>query len=328
MLATLIIALTVATTSPDDALAVSLYGSVVSSASNGVIAPASIKGALAVVALGASGSTAKDLAKLTGSSSASGTTRILTNVSLSPAFVSEATAKFHATFAPQPAGAADAITIENAVHFKGAWKIAFDKGATRDEPFVTASTGASKGTGAQAPLPVPMMHLSSRSLRAAHGRDFDVVELGYQDGSTFTLVVPSKSDGLALVEKSLARALATKLRAQPVELSLPRFHASASQDIGAALKHAGLTHAFCGDAGVDFSKLAKEPVCINAVDHDASVDVDEAGTVAEAVTRIHMAKEGEPEGPGPLEIRADHPFLFAIRDASGALAFIGHVVAP
>ncbi|MGQ9478187.1 MAG: serpin family protein, partial [Candidatus Bipolaricaulia bacterium] len=62
---------------------------------------------------------------------------------------------------------------------------------------------------------------------------------------------------------------------------------------------------------------------ISDVYHKAFVKVDEKGTEAVAVTRIPTVLAA------PYEFRADHPFIFLIRDrTTGAILFMGRVLNP
>jgi serpin B len=91
------------------------------------------------------------------------------------------------------------------------------------------------------------------------------------------------------------------------------------------LSHMGMADAFGRTAdlsGID----GRRDLLVGAVVHKAFVDVSEAGTEAAAATGI---------GVRPLAIRrqeqtvfrADHPFLFFIRDtASGVILFEGRLV--
>lgn len=63
---------------------------------------------------------------------------------------------------------------------------------------------------------------------------------------------------------------------------------------------------------------------ISAVLHQACVEVNEAGTEAAVGSAVIMRLRGE-----PTLFRADHPFLFLIRDrATGSILFIGRVWEP
>jgi serpin B len=70
---------------------------------------------------------------------------------------------------------------------------------------------------------------------------------------------------------------------------------------------------------------------ISAVLHKAYVDVNEEGTEAAAATGIIMRATAVriPRPEEPPVFRADHPFVFAIRDnRNGAVLFIGRLADP
>jgi serpin B len=66
---------------------------------------------------------------------------------------------------------------------------------------------------------------------------------------------------------------------------------------------------------------------IKAVLHKAFLEVNEEGTEAAAATAVVMTIKGLPQ---PHHVfRADHPFLFLIRENStGSVLFMGRVVDP
>jgi serpin B len=97
-----------------------------------------------------------------------------------------------------------------------------------------------------------------------------------------------------------------------------------------ALRAMGLTDAF-DPQRADFSGMDGEThwLYLSAVLHQAYVEVNEKGTEAAAATGVVvMARSARIEEP-PREFRADHPFLFLIRDsATGSILFAGRVMKP
>jgi len=63
--------------------------------------------------------------------------------------------------------------------------------------------------------------------------------------------------------------------------------------------------------------------------HQAFVDVNEEGTEAAAATAVIMSLRGLAITRQPAEFRADHPFVFLIRDnRTGSILFLGRLMNP
>jgi serpin B len=70
---------------------------------------------------------------------------------------------------------------------------------------------------------------------------------------------------------------------------------------------------------------SRGPLFISHVVHKAFVDVNEAGTEAAASTEVAVSERAPPEAT----FRADHPFVYLIRDnRTGGILFLGRVVNP
>ncbi|MBM3308189.1 MAG: serpin family protein [Candidatus Eisenbacteria bacterium] len=226
-----------------------------------------------------------------------------------------------------PSGAVDRLTVlvlVNAIYLKAAWAEPFEAHATSDAPFHVAA-GVER--------PVPMMR---RTATMAYGENdlAQVVELPYRGGAvSMVVVLPRSTDGLAAVEAALsAESLAewtSSLAPARVALSLPRFRVERSFSLKQALGALGMASAF--DPGqADFTGMAKDgEIFISDVFHKAFVDVDEQGTEAAAATAVVMARTSFEMPEKAVEFRADHPFLFLIREReTGAVLFIGRLVDP
>jgi serpin B len=100
--------------------------------------------------------------------------------------------------------------------------------------------------------------------------------------------------------------------------------------LGKMLASMGMSDAF--DARrADFSPMnGSRNLFIGLVVHKAFVEVTEKGTEAAAATGVGMRATSAPiEPPKPEVFRADHPFLFMIRDQrTGAILFMGRLVDP
>jgi serpin B len=74
---------------------------------------------------------------------------------------------------------------------------------------------------------------------------------------------------------------------------------------------------------------AEDSLFISQVLHKAFVEVNEEGTEAAAATAVVMRVTAIAQPRPPVVFRADHPFLFVIRDRkTGSVLFMGRVADP
>ena len=217
------------------------------------------------------------------------------------------------------------LILTNAIYFKGAWTVPFNKLATQDEDFTTDGK----------PVRVPMMHVTGQFGYLDDSKaGLQVLSLPYA-GNTVSMVVllPKKVDGLADLEASLSSSKLqdwlTKLSNQRVDVKLPRFKLEYGLELSDTLASMGMPRAFTRNA--DFSGMTTDrQLYISAVIHKAFADVNEEGTEAAAATAVTMKRAlAMPKQQPPVVFRADHPFLFLIRDVpSGSILFMGRVTNP
>lgn len=212
------------------------------------------------------------------------------------------------------------LLLVNAIYFKGNWAAQFDEAVTAAGPFWLAPGEA---------VEVPLMRQ-----KGEFGYDeFDglqVLELPYEGGDlSMVVLLPDQVDGLAGLEAALSvENLARwtgRLRPMEVEVVLPRFKLTGEFGLGSTLAAMGMPEAFSDAA--DFSGMNGRPhdLFIGHVVHKAFVEVNEEGAEAAAATAVIMAR-GISMSP---VFRADHPFLFLIRDnATGSILFLGRVADP
>ena len=226
-----------------------------------------------------------------------------------------------------PPGAITPLTrlvLTNAIYFKGDWLDAFDKRATEDADFHVSPAKTVKA---------PLMH-ETGSFNFFDGGTFQALELPYK-GNALSMIVllPNDVGGLAALEQSLtadslAGCVGNFRPAPKVILTLPRFTMTQQFELSGALSAMGMPLAFNGAA--DFSGMTgKRDFSISAAIHKAFIDVNETGTEAAAATSTIMTAAAMRFEPPPIIFRADHPFLFLIRDnRSGSILFLGRVVDP
>ena len=217
------------------------------------------------------------------------------------------------------------LVLTNAIYFKARWMNEFGKGATADAPFHVS---------AEKQNPVPMMHQTHR-FSYGESEDLQVLEIPYGPGNIGMLILlPKKNDGLSELEKELTSENVTKwsagLKPRQVKLSLPKFKMTADFSLGEVLKSMGMKLAFSDNA--DFTGMStEEPLTISAVIHKAFVDVNEEGTEAAAATAVIIARATAilPNPEEPVEFRADHPYVFLLRDRqTGSILFMGRLANP
>ena len=212
------------------------------------------------------------------------------------------------------------LVLTNAIYFKGNWASQFDEKLTEDAPFAVTK---------QKKINVPMMHQRGDFMLMETDK-FQALELPYIGNELSMIVVlPRKVDGVGELENLLTVDNLNKwfasLRKHNVFVYLPKFRMTSEFRLDETLKSMGMTDAF-SLLQADFSGMTiKERLFISAVLHKAFVDVNEEGTEAAAATVVVMAREGTPA----KGFRADHPFIFLIRDnRSGSILFLGRVANP
>jgi serpin B len=223
------------------------------------------------------------------------------------------------------------LALVNAIYFLGDWDEPFEKESTRPAPFFAS---------AKEQKDVPTMHRTA-SLRMARRPGLRLLELPYKGQDLSLLVVlPEAQDGLGAVEGSLTALgledLVRTLIPVRVAVALPRFeiNPAASLALADVLRRLGMPTAFDRERA-DFTGIANPPdpqdrLFIGQVFHKAFVKVDEKGTEAAAATAVIVMRTTSVAAPAQsLEFKADHPFLFFIRDrTSGLLLFMGRVADP
>ncbi len=214
------------------------------------------------------------------------------------------------------------LVLVNAIYFKGTWASPFRTEATTEAPFRLSS-----GKTVQAPFMFQKKHFKYRATD-----DVQVLEMPYVGNDlSMVILLPRKVDGLGAVESNLTAVnLATwteDMGLPDVKVSLPKFKTTCRFSLNGTLQALGMIDAF--ESGkADFSGMdGGRTLFISAALHKAFVEVNELGTEAAAATGMAMALTALPAPP--VEFRADHPFLFLIREKStGSILFLGRVTNP
>ncbi len=226
-----------------------------------------------------------------------------------------------------PAGNLNAdsqLVLTNAIYFFGEWARKFDPDRTRNEDFYLDAANQ---------VNVPFMHETNR-YRYAETDAFQLLEMSYKGGDlSMVILLPRARDGIAALERDLTSMSIEQLLAQAsmkkVIVTLPKFRIEKAFGLEEVLRKMGMGLAFSGAA--DFSGMTGgRDLMIGFVRHKAFIDVNEDRTEAAAATAVSMMPAAAPPRPEPpIVFRADHSFLFLIRDrTSGAILFLGRLANP
>jgi serpin B len=214
------------------------------------------------------------------------------------------------------------LVLTNAIYFKGDWAVQFLPSNTVAKEFHMMTERQVK---------MPFMHRTG-AYRYLDNDSLQALDLPYE-GKDLSMIVflPRKVEGLSALEKSLSRDRLQewlgKMHEQNVAVALPKFKLTTEFTLNKVLAAMGMPTAFT--RGADFTGMngSGPRLFLSVVVHKAFVEVNEEGTVAAAGTGVGVKAVSAPRPPA--EFRADHPFLFLIRDnRSGSILFIGRVSNP
>lgn len=216
------------------------------------------------------------------------------------------------------------LMVLNAVYFNGKWASAFIRSGTRPEPFHRFD-GKSE--------PVAMM-FQLETFPYVERSDYQAVSLPYkQSAFSMTLILPKQTGKVAMrrLEQSLN---ATKIdtmhggrKQREVELYLPRLSLETNYDLRKTLHALGIKRVFYAQYAQLGGISRQDDLYVSVFQQKATLDVDEEGTVATAVTRVDAYYGGAIEEPEiPVVFRADRPFLVMIRhEPTGSILFMGRI---
>lgn len=225
------------------------------------------------------------------------------------------------------------LVLTNAVYFKGSWSCTFDKRVTKPDAFTL-----SDGSQVQVPMMFQEHFLGYREDDRAQILTMDYKSLT-GNSVAMSVILPKKKDGLSEIEATMGAADFDRwfpakgcVPESKVLVYFPKFKANEQFNANDALESLGMKQAFGG--GADFSGIStqRDRLRISAVIHKAFVDVNEEGSEAAAATAVLMGRPliaSPGEATKPIIFKADHPFIYMIRDQrSGTILFLGRVTDP
>lgn len=217
------------------------------------------------------------------------------------------------------------LVLVNAIYFNGKWAMEFDKKLTKEDTFHISRKEK-----------VQTMFMHKRGDYSYYeDKEIKAIEIPYNDSIASMLVIlPNEMKNLKTVEASLNSSYYEKisgsLQQKIVQLSLPKFKTTAEFELSGVLTGMGMPLAFSPKA--DFSGMRADSLknlYIKNVIHKAFVDVSEEGTEAAAATAVVMGKAMVVSPSLIKTFKADHPFIFIIKDnATGSILFMGEIKNP
>jgi serpin B len=212
------------------------------------------------------------------------------------------------------------LYLLNALYFKGRWSHPFDKGETRKATFTNENNSVSS---------VNMMH-QQLQLNYFQGPQFAIAEAPYGN-EAFSMVFLLPAEGLTVasavesLDASVWKDALSKLQERSVHLSLPRLELEYEIPLNDVLQSMGITSAFDPEKA-DFSRITPdESLFVSFVKQKTTLEVNEEGSEAAAVTVVGMTSAPGPGADLSVSLTLDRPFLFFIKEKStGLILFAGY----
>lgn len=210
----------------------------------------------------------------------------------------------------------------NAIYFKGTWRDRFDRSRTADAQF-QRDDGSFRT--------VKMMNRNGKVAMRYDGQaGVTIAELPYgRNAFVMTLVIPEDGRRINDVIDGLTSAQwdgwVRNLGEVETMVGLPRFRMEYETVMNQPLSTLGMAQAFVPD-GADFTGMSPlgRRLYLTEVKQKTFVEVNEEGTEAAAATSVGVGVTSMPPS-----VRADRPFLLAIRERfSGTILFIGRIGDP
>ena len=223
---------------------------------------------------------------------------------------------------PKVLNALTRLVLVNAIYFKGFWDNQFKSRDTREMEFWLLTEIAVK---------VPMMH-QEHQFGYWENDWLQIIEMPYKEESLSLIVLlPKEKTGITDLEQKLnfenMMAWQSRLRKRKVIVFFPKFKIESQFSLGQTLALMGMPDAFDPELA-DFSAMVgQKELYISAVIHKAFLEVNEEGSEAAAATGVVVSVTSI--APSPPIFKADHPFVFFIRDnKSQSILFLGRVLNP
>jgi serpin B len=213
--------------------------------------------------------------------------------------------------------------LTDALYLNAAWAVPFKAAGTSTETFRTA-----------AGRDVAVKFMNGGQFRSAQAAGWTAVSLPYRGHrlAMVALLPPAVEGGgcslpsaasLSTMTGELAGAGASTPGGTAV--ALPRISLSTKADLKGLLSGLGMGAAF--KSAADFGGLSPQACCIGLVEHAATLQVGEKGTVASAATAVGLAPT-DAQAPS-ARVAFDRPYMLLVTDTrTGEPLFLARVADP
>ncbi len=224
--------------------------------------------------------------------------------------------------APSVLSNSTTLVLVNAIYFFSKWHVKFPEKNTYKGKFKTAQNKLSN------------CNYMTDTLQLSYYSDqlLSAVEIPYEDSEASMIILLAKNDSTSLsnyIDNQYLNRIYLSFKNEKVNLHLPKFKMESEYELNKPLKEMGLASAFNSTA--DFSGITgKKEMHISNVIHKAVIEVNESGTEASAATAVVVSRSAiVGSGTKPIIFKANHPFIFLIREKStGTILFIGNLAKP
>lgn len=215
----------------------------------------------------------------------------------------------------------DVAYLINTLYFKGHWMMEFPEYLTSKDEFTLASNEI---------VSVDMMNIEDK-FSYYESDEVQIISLDYSDASMYVILPKIGID--EFIDEYNSEDIGNminNLNYESVDLHFPKFKFTNNNDLIDILKKLGMPSVF-DQTTADFSEMIESGnnVFVSKVFQNTTIEVDEKGTEAAAVTVVAVTDDSVAEYVEPVVMDCDKPFMFIIKDKlSGSDLFTGIVQNP
>ncbi len=214
------------------------------------------------------------------------------------------------------------LVLVNAIYYFSKWNIKFPKENTYKGIFKTSQKDSSSCD-----------YMTDTSNYSYYTDNLlSAIEIPYEnnEASMIILLPKNPSENLSESINSLYfRKIYSSFKKEKLELHLPKFKLKSEYELNKYLIEMGLASIF--NSSADFSGITgSKELFISNVIHKAAIELNESGTKASAATAVVVSRSAiVGNATKPTLFKADHPFMFLIRENStGTILFMGNLAKP